>query len=250
MKKVPLSYIFPNLITLCAACFGITAAKFGIENDFTTALQFLFVAAFLDALDGRMARLLNASSEFGAEWDSLSDFAAFGVSPTLIIYYWGLSGLDSLGWGACLFYTACCGLRLARFNVLNEKEASWKKTFFKGIPAPVGAILLVFPIVFEKNFPDLLESHSVFIGTWVLLVGIMMISSIPTFSFKGIKIEASMRRWLLVFAALILALTLHDFWFMVMVLSFLYVVFIPFSALHYRRMDEKHRVEEAPKNKE
>src|SRR3954471_16849820 len=141
-KPVPFRVIAPNLITLLALCLGLTAIRFTHEGRFEPAVLMIIIAALLDGLDGRVARLLKGTSRFGAELDSLADFVNFGVAPALILYVWGLHELKSAGWIAAMVLALCTGLRLARFNVMVEdpNRPAWAGNFFVGMPAPGGAI--------------------------------------------------------------------------------------------------------------
>ena len=239
MKKIPIIYIFPNIITLTSACCAITAARYAIEGRFSLSVSLILFSALLDALDGRMARLLNASSDFGAEWDSLSDFAAFGVAPAIIMYYWGLHQAESLGWASSLFFMCCCGLRLARFNIAQDTQDELEKKFFHGVPAPAGAIMGLLPIILHINGFFTAYEFPLFLCAWFVAIGVLMISSIPTFSFKNITIKPHYRRWILVVFALLLALIFHHFWLMAVIISIVYLLSLPFSSWVYYKKCQK-----------
>src|SRR6201990_258709 len=147
-RLIPVRTLVPNLITLLALCAGLTAIRVAVENKIDLALAAIVFAALLDGIDGRVARMLKGTSRFGAELDSLADFVNFGVAPALILYFWGLHDLKSAGWIAALVFATCCGLRLARFNVMidDPNKPAWAADFFTGIPAPAGAITLLLPI--------------------------------------------------------------------------------------------------------
>src|SRR6478735_1180812 len=147
-KPVPFRVIVPNIITLVALCLGLTAIRLAYEGRFEPAVLAIVVAAALDGVDGRVARMLKGTSRFGAELDSLADFVNFGVAPALILYFWGLHELKSAGWIVALVFAICAGLRLARFNVMidDPNQPAWAGNFFTGIPAPAGAITVLLPI--------------------------------------------------------------------------------------------------------
>src|SRR6201994_5188615 len=147
-RRIPVRTLVPNVITLLALCAGLTAIRMAFENRYVLALAAIVFAAFLDGIDGRLARFLKGTSRFGAELDSLADFVNFGVAPALILYFWGLHDLKSAGWIAALVFATCCGLRLARFNVMidDPNKPAWAADFFTGIPAPAGAITRLLPI--------------------------------------------------------------------------------------------------------
>ena len=146
--QIPTRVLIPNIFTLLGLCAGLTAIRMAIEHRWDLAVAALVFAAFLDGIDGRIARLLKAQSRFGAELDSLADFVNFGVAPAIIIYNWALDDLKSMGWIVVLIYAVCAALRLARFNVALERtdQPAWQKSYFVGVPAPAGAIVLLLPI--------------------------------------------------------------------------------------------------------
>ena len=132
-------YLLPNILTLGGVCLGISSIKFSIDGNYSLAVIFILVAAILDALDGRIARLIKGTSEFGKELDSLTDFVSFGIAPAFIIYFWSLNNYGKVGWAITLIYSVCCVLRLARFNLTKyDENDSWKKNYFEGIPSPAG----------------------------------------------------------------------------------------------------------------
>src|SRR5271154_6483403 len=147
-KAIPVRTLLPNLITLLALCAGLTAIRLAVESRLDLALAAIVLAALLDGIDGRVARMLKGTSRFGAELDSLADFVNFGVAPALILYFWGLHELKSAGWIAALVFATCCGLRLARFNVMidDPNKPAWAGNYFVGMPAPAGAITVLLPV--------------------------------------------------------------------------------------------------------
>ena len=147
-------YILPNILTLIGVCLGISSIKFALDDNYGLAVIFLLFAALLDALDGRIARLIKGTSEFGKELDSLTDFVSFGIAPAFIIYFWALNEYGKIGWAITLIYSVCCVLRLARFNLTKHDENnSWKNNYFEGIPSPAGGVIILLPLIFElSNF--------------------------------------------------------------------------------------------------
>src|SRR3954447_22944758 len=141
-RPIPVRTLVPNLITLLALCAGLTAIRLAIEEKLDWALAAIVFAAFLDGIDGRVARLIKGQSRFGAELDSLADFVNFGVAPALILYFWGLNELKNFGWIAALVFAICGGLRLARFNVMAEdpNRPAWAGNFFVGVAGPPRAL--------------------------------------------------------------------------------------------------------------
>ena len=179
-------YVLPNILTLAGVCLGISSIKFSIDLNFKLAVIFVILAAILDALDGRIARLIKGTSEFGKELDSLTDFVSFGIAPAFIIYFWELSNFGKLGWAVTLIYSVCCVLRLARFNLTKyESGDSWKQNYFEGVPSPIGALLILSPLVLELSEINLLINFTYFVPIFTLIVAILLISKIPTYSFKN-----------------------------------------------------------------
>ena len=143
-------YLLPNILTLAGVCLGISSIKFSIDGNFSLAVMLILFAAILDALDGRIARLIKGTSEFGKELDSLTDFVSFGIAPVFTLYFWELNNYGKLGWAITLIYSVCCVLRLARFNLTKiEETQEWKNNFFEGIPSPAGGLLILMPLIYE-----------------------------------------------------------------------------------------------------
>src|SRR5947208_3361899 len=185
--------MLPNVLTLLALCAGMTAIRFAVSGDFQYATFAIIAAGIFDGLDGRLARLLKATTQFGAELDSLADFISFGVAPAAVLYLWTMSALHSTGWAIVLFYAVCCALRLARFNTqLVAETPPWAANFFSGAPAPAGAGLLMLPmfISFEwgGGWADWIARSPYLNAVWISGIALMMISTVPTVSLKRIRI--------------------------------------------------------------
>ena len=143
-------YLLPNILTIGGVCLGISSIKFSIEGNYSLAVTLILLAAILDALDGRIARLIKGTSDFGKELDSLTDFVSFGIAPVFLLYFWELNQYGKLGWAITLIYSVCCVLRLARFNLTKiEDSQEWKNNFFEGIPSPAGGLLILMPLIYE-----------------------------------------------------------------------------------------------------
>jgi CDP-diacylglycerol--serine O-phosphatidyltransferase len=185
-RSVPLRALIPNIVTLMALCVGMTSIRFSIEGHFDMALAAIAIAAVLDGVDGRMARLLKASSRFGAELDSLSDFVSFGVAPAVLLYLWGFSELHSLGWIMAMVFAIAAALRLARFNVALDAPAkpSWEGAYFVGVPVPAGAILLMLPLFLEGLGLPKTVMFQPMLAAYELLIAVLMVSRLRTFSGK------------------------------------------------------------------
>jgi len=182
-----------NVLTLLALCAGMTAIRFAVNGEFQYAVFAIIAAGIFDGLDGRLARLLKATTQFGAELDSLADFISFGVAPAIVLYLWTMAALHSVGWAIVLFYAVCCALRLARFNTqLVTETPPWAANFFSGAPAPAGAGLIMLPmfISFEwgGGWADWIAHSPYLNAVWISGVALMMISTVPTVSLKRIRI--------------------------------------------------------------
>jgi CDP-diacylglycerol--serine O-phosphatidyltransferase len=241
-RAIPVRMLVPNVITLLALCAGLTAIRLSIEGKLEWALGAIVFAAVLDGIDGRVARLIKGQSRFGAELDSLADFVNFGVVPALILYFWGLNELRSVGWIAGLVFAICAGLRLARFNVMADdpNKPDWAANFFTGVPAPAGAIIVLLPI-----YLNLLGAPKVSILTlfYTLAIAFLMVSTLPVFSGKkvGTRIPPEMVLPAFVVIVLFVALLVSYPWEVLTAGSFAYIVALPFGWLSYQtyvRRDE------------
>lgn len=234
-KNVPIRFIIPNAITLLALSAGLTSIRMAYEQRFELTILCVLFAAILDGIDGRAARLLNAASKFGAELDSLADFVNFGVAPGLIVYFWALKDSKPLGWIVALIFAICVCLRLARFNVESHEENAfkWKKKFFTGVPAPAAAFLVLMP--FYCGFIDIeIPSYIVLLNT--ILISILTVSQLPTFSFKNMgTMPRQSVRVLLVLIILLASVLATYTWQTLLVTGLLYVSTFPFSLLSHRK---------------
>jgi CDP-diacylglycerol--serine O-phosphatidyltransferase len=187
-RQVPVRMLVPNFFTLLALCAGLTSIRMGIEERYELALGAIVFAALLDGIDGRVARLLKASSRFGAELDSLADFVNFGVAPAFLIFNWGLGSLKSFGWICVMIFALASALRLARFNVASdEARPKWEAAYFVGMPTPAAAIVVLLPVYIEHlGFEGIRDSRVMLdiVLLYTLLIAFMMVSTIPTFSGK------------------------------------------------------------------
>jgi CDP-diacylglycerol--serine O-phosphatidyltransferase len=238
LKMMSLSKIIPNLITVMALCAGLTGIRFALQEKWEFAIGAIALAAILDTLDGRMARLLKGQSKFGAELDSLSDFISFGVAPALILYFWTTQNIHGVGWASVLFFSTCMALRLARFNTkLDDPDPpSFAARFFSGIPAPAAAGLACLPVILSFEIDQSVIRQPYVIAGWLVLVGLMMVSSIPTFSFKGTKLPQKLVIPVFVVAGLFIACALTETWIALAALIITYILTIPLSYRSYRRL--------------
>ncbi len=237
--------ILPNAITLIGVCIGLTSIKFAIDGKFSIAIIGILFAGLMDALDGRIARLIKGTSKMGKELDSLGDVISFGVAPALIMYFWNLQYLDKLGWFVCLTYVVCVALRLARFNVNSEEEPSWKDNYFEGMPSPAGGIVVLMPLIL--SFSGLEKfifkiNYDLLVPSTFIIVSILLISTIPTYSFKKIVIPRTMTKFLL-FGIVIFFGALLVYTFKVLAIStFIYLCLIPISYFHYKKIKKEKNI--------
>ena len=241
-KSSSLARLLPNIITLAALASGLSGVRFALAGNFAAAVTAIMLAAVLDGLDGRIARMMGATSRFGAELDSLSDFVAFGVAPALCLYIWGLDNAGRLGWAVSLVYAACMALRLARFNTSldDTKRPAWTSKYFVGVPAPAAAGLALLPIIANLEFEIYWLHLPWFVVPWMLMVSGLMISRIPTFSTKRLSVA---NRWLLpVFMGILLVVAglATEPWLTLLVTGICYLTSIPFTWMAARRSEGRN----------
>jgi CDP-diacylglycerol--serine O-phosphatidyltransferase len=237
--------LLPNAITLIGVCIGLSSIKFALDGKFALAVVAILFASLMDALDGRIARLINGTSKMGKELDSLGDVISFGVAPAFIMYFWNLQYQDKLGWFVCLIYVVCVALRLARFNISSNEEATWRDDFFEGIPSPAGGIIVLMPLIISfSGFGDFFFkiNYNVVVPVFFITVSILLISTIPTYSFKKIVIPRSMTKFLL-FGIVLFFGALLVYTFKILALSvFIYLCLIPISYLHFKKIKKKKNI--------
>jgi CDP-diacylglycerol--serine O-phosphatidyltransferase len=237
-RRIAFRAMVPNAVTVLALCCGLSGVFFGIRGEWEKALASIVIAGVLDGMDGRIARLLRAESKFGAELDSLSDNIAFGTAPALILFLWSLHDAPKFGWTAALALAVCCALRLARFNArIDAAEQPHKSAGFNtGVPAPAGAGLAFIPV-----FLWLVTGSGWFrawyvVMPWVLFVALLMISSIPTYSWSSIRIRSSWRLIALAGIAILGAALLTAPWYTLLIVAAGYLLMIPFALASYARV--------------
>lgn len=236
----PFRRLIPNLITIAGLCCGLSAVRFALLERWEICIGFILAAAIIDGLDGRAARMLRVSSTFGAQLDSLSDFLCFGVAPVLVLYIWELNDIKRFGWAVVLFYAVCCALRLARFNtaIVDKTEQPWQKQFFVGIPSPAGGLLALLPLMISVQYEDIYLSPWL-VGAHVLVIGMLMVSRIPTFAAKNIRIKPDYLIPVMILCAFLVVALLIDPWFMLIVLGVVYLITIPFSVMRFRKLSSQ-----------
>lgn len=236
-KDFPLTRLLPNMLTLMALCSGLTGMRYALLGKWHEAVITFVIASLFDVLDGRVARLLNITSKFGAELDSLSDAISFGVAPGFILYEWVLKeGAGSLGWIAVLTFAVCAALRLARFNtMLEDHEApAWAKGYFTGIPTPGGAGLALWPLAVFLEFGDSAQLPPQILAIWLMFVGSLMVSRVPTFALKGWRITPIWVTPIFVAAALFVAALVTNPWMTLSCAGAVYVTSLPLGWISYR----------------
>ncbi len=235
--------ILPNMLTLIGVCIGLSSIKFALDEKFKLAIVAIIFAAVIDGLDGRIARLIKATSKVGKELDSLTDVISFGVAPSFVMYFWSLNNLGKFGWLLCLIYVVCVTLRLARFNVNSNEEPSWKDNFFEGVPSPAGGILVLMPLIFSlSEFDFLIISYNILVPVFFISVSFLLISKLPTYSLKKIIIPRSMTVFLLFGIVLFFGLLLIYPFKVVFLSGFIYLSLIPISFLHYRKINKQKNI--------
>ncbi|MFZ7090307.1 CDP-diacylglycerol--serine O-phosphatidyltransferase [Primorskyibacter sp. 2E233] len=222
-SKLPIINLLPNMLTIAAICAGLTAIRFGYQGDFESAVRLVLLAGILDGLDGRLARLLRCQSSVGAELDSLADFLNFGVAPGLILHAWALQDFSRAGWIAVLAYTICCVLRLARFNVNSRLETKESNDFFVGVPSPAGAMLAMLPMYVAFLFPEMAPVPPAFVAAYIFVVGLLMISRVPTYSFKNFSIRRDTARYLILGAVLLASALFTYLWATLVIITLAYI---------------------------
>src|SRR5215217_4772680 len=244
LRGFSINRLIPNVLTLAALCAGLTAIRYGLQGQMERAVIAIIVAAVLDALDGRVARRLGVTSRFGAELDSLSDFLCFGVTPALILYMSSLTDSGALGWVVTLMFPICSALRLARFNTALDADTpppAWTGSFFTGVPAPAGALLALVPLMVSFEIEAAWPSHALVVGTVLVLVGGLMVSRLPTFSFKKGRVPRHLVLPALLGAALVMGVIASSPWIGLSLLGLVYVSLIPFSWMSYQRQARQDR---------
>jgi len=241
-REVPIRILIPSMFTILALCAGLTAIRMAIEHRFDIAIAAIVLAAILDALDGRVARLLKATSRFGAELDSLADFVNFGVAPAIIVFTWALDGLRSIGWLVVLVYSICTALRLARFNVaLDSDQPAWKGEFFVGVPAPAAALIVMLPLYIEGSGVPNVDGLSIIILGYTLLISFLMVSFVPTYSGKmfGQRVAREYVLPVFVLCALFVAVLLTYPYLTLTFGTLAYLAAIPLSFMSYKKHMKK-----------
>lgn len=246
LQPQTLASILPNIMTTLAMCAGMTAVRMAMMGRFEVAVAAIIIAAILDAMDGRVARLLNSTSRMGAELDSLSDLLNFGAAPGIVIYLRALQHWGEAGWAIVLFYMACVAFRLARFNILSKEETPvWAKGYFVGVPSTAGGLLALWPITVEKALG--IEMPVLLYAFIFILVGILMVSRLKTFSMKNITIPHRYVLPLMLIVVLTIGAVYSYPWIVFSLIGLIYLIHIPFSVRYYKlALNAQNTTEEKP----
>lgn len=243
-EKIPVTKLIPSFVTLIGLVVGVSSIRFALNEKWELAVYCIIAAAVIDGLDGRIARFLNASTHFGAELDSLCDLINFGLSPALIIYLWSCQQYEFnvFSWACNLLFVVCMSIRLARFNThLNDtKEDVISKNFFTGVSAPLGALLILLPMIFDFDLGNLigfeLRSHTLFIDFYVIFVALLLPSRLSTFSAKNLTIPTNHLYIPMIIASIVIVFTFIYTWYSLTIFGVLYLTSIPYTEYLSRKM--------------
>ena len=234
-------HLLPNILTIGGVCLGISSIKFSIDGNYSLAVTLILFAAILDALDGRIARLIKGTSEFGKELDSLTDFVSFGIAPAFILYFWELNKYGKLGWAITLLYSVCCVLRLARFNLTKiEESQEWKNNFFEGIPSPAGGLLILMPLIYELADLNLVFDFKYITPYLTVVIAILLVSKVPTLSLKKISTSPKTTIFLLLAIGIVFIALLFYTLESLLLFGIAYILSIPVSIVIYSNQNKKN----------
>ena len=229
------------MLTLIGVCIGLTSIRFALDERYEFAIIAIIIAAVIDGLDGRIARLIKGTSKVGKELDSLTDMISFGVAPAFIMYFWKLNELGRFGWLICLIYVICVALRLARFNVNTGGDPSWRDNFFEGVPSPAGGILVLTPLIFSMSSIELFKiDYAIIVPTFFILTSLLLISKFPSYSFKKIVIPRKTTIFLLFGIVLFFGLLLIYTFNVIALSAVIYLLLLPISFIHYQKIKKQH----------
>jgi CDP-diacylglycerol---serine O-phosphatidyltransferase len=267
LQKNKQASLLPNALTILGVCLGLSSIKFALDFNYEMAVITVGLAAILDTLDGRVARLVNATSKVGKELDSLTDVISFGVAPSFIMYFWSINEVGKIGWIFVLAYTVCCALRLARFNLttINESQA-WKINFFEGVPSPAAAGLVLLPLIFSLsdvarilNLNEIIrilslenlfqiQNNKIISSIAILITSILMVSKVPTYSLKRITIPRSWGVFLLLGIGIYISVLIVYTFEILFLTGLVYIFLIPISYLHHRHLNKKSLSTSSPED--
>ena len=243
--------LLPNTLTIIGVCLGLSSIKFALDGNYAISVIALTFAAILDTLDGRIARIIKGTSKVGKELDSLTDVISFGVAPGFIMYFWSIKNLGKIGWVIVLIYAVSCALRLARFNITSsEKSHSWKINFFEGVPSPAAAGLVLLPLILDLSKFNFFITNAYVSAAIMFITSMLMVSKIPTYSLKKISIHRSLTFFLLLGIGVYFALLIIYTFKTLFISGVLYLIFIPISFLHFKKIEKDHYLSEKNEDQE
>ena len=241
-KPVPFIKLFPNLVTLVGLIIGVNSLRFAVEAKWEQALYCIVIATIIDGIDGRLARFLNATSQFGAELDSLCDFVNFGVCPAIVTYLWSLQHpqFKIIAWAVMMLWIVCMAIRLARFNTsVLVADSKSDDMFFQGVPAPSGALLALLPMILELEIAPVLgidiRGYMAGIFVYVLIISLLVASRIPTFSPKKLQIKPEYLSLVMVALSLTIISIYIYTWYFIPIVGIIYLMSIPFCVYVFRK---------------
>ena len=242
LKSLSFNRIFPNVLTMMAACAGLTAIRYAINDQWDRAIIALVAAAMLDGVDGRVARMLRGTTKFGAELDSLADAISFGVAPAMIMYLWAMNAAGSIGWALCLLHAVCCVLRLARFNtMIGEPDLPhWAHNYFTGVPSPFGGGIAVLPLILWLQTGEEIFMKPVVVGAFLLCSSLLMVSQVPVYSGKHMRLKPHWVVPMMVGVGAVTAFLVTEPWATLSLMGIGLLATIPFSVMSFRRLKAAH----------
>jgi len=240
-KSLSFNRIFPNILTLLALCAGLTAIRYGLNDQWDRAAIALVLAAVLDGVDGRVARMLSSTTKFGAELDSLADAISFGVAPAMMMYLWVMHAAGGIGWALCLLHAVCCVLRLARFNTMVGQPdlPHWAHNYFTGVPSPGGAGIAIIPLILWLYSGSEFFHSPVVVGVFLLASSVLMVSRVPVYSGKHMRLKPQWVLPLMIMIGALAAFLVTDPWATLSIVGILYTASIPFSAWSFHRLQKR-----------
>lgn len=237
LRSLSFNRIFPNMLTLLALSAGLTAIRYAFNGQWERAVLAIVIAAMLDGVDGRVARMLRGTSKFGAELDSLADAISFGVAPALVMYLWSLHDAGGIGWAICLLHAVCAVLRLARFNtMIGQDLPPWAHNYFTGVPSPGGAGIAILPLIFWLMTDQRIFAHPAISGIFLIAAATLMVSSVPVFSGKHVRLKPQLVLPLLVAVGVMAGFLVSEPWATLSFVGLVYIATIPMSVWSYRRL--------------
>ena len=243
-EKKSARMLLPNMLTLIGVCIGLTSIRFALSGEFHLAIIAIVIAALIDGLDGRIARMIKGTSKVGKELDSLTDMISFGVAPAFIMYFWMLNTLGKFGWLLSLIYVICVALRLARFNISSNQEPSWRDNFFEGVPSPAGGILVLSPLIISlSDFNYISINYQIVTPIFFIVTSFLLISKFPTYSFKKIIIPRKATIFLLFGIILFFGLLLIYTFDVLTISGAIYLLLLPISFFHYQKLKKQNEHE-------